>query len=218
MYLSMPYKIQYDTKKFPFKEILIKILGEESLETLHQKNKLDFFILHPTTQEPLDQKTPWHDLFYQKFQNEFQKLYLEFINHLKDNFDLNAVIYQKVPTFRIHQVGNLGVAEWHKDKKYNHGTTELNFWLPFTDTHSTNTIWLESKEDKEDFMPYDVKYGEILVFSGANLTHGNKINETNETRVSMDFRLVEIEKFSPSETGSINTKLKFDIGGYFEKM
>ena len=52
------------------------------------------------------------------------------------------------------------------------------------------------------------------MFSGA----GNKNNNSNETRVSVDFRLVDPNKFIPNEAGSINMKTKFDVGGYFEKL
>ena len=115
-------------------------------------------------------------------------------------------------------VNNLGVGEWHKDKTYNHDVSEVNFWLPFTDTYDTNTIWSESIEDLGDYRPYNVKYGEILVFSGANLTHGNKINTTEDTRVSIDFRLVDPTKFINNEKTSINGITNFTIGGYFEKI
>jgi ectoine hydroxylase-related dioxygenase (phytanoyl-CoA dioxygenase family) len=77
---------------------------------------------------------------------------------------------------------------------------------------------MESKEDKGDYKPYEVKYGEILVFSGANLMHGNRPNIGPSTRVSVDFRLVDPNKFIPTEAGSINMKAKFDVGGYFEKL
>jgi hypothetical protein len=77
---------------------------------------------------------------------------------------------------------------------------------------------MESIEDKGDYKAYKVNYGEILVFSGANLIHGNKPNQSLETRVSIDFRLVDPNKFIPNEAGSINMKSKFDIGGYFEKI
>ena len=49
---------------------------------------------------------------------------------------------------------------------------------------------MESEEGKEDFKGYDVSYGEILVFSGPNLLHGNQTNEEKDTRCSIDFRIV----------------------------
>jgi hypothetical protein len=212
MYLPTPYKLQYSTESFPFKEKIISILDEQDLEYIHLRDKIDVL------SRDKDQYTKWHKKYYDSFKDVISPLYVSLVDHLKNVFEYEEVIYQKIPTFRIHQVGNLGVGEWHKDKSYNHGTSEVNFWLPFTDTYETNTIWSESKEDLGDYQPYDVKYGEILVFSGANLMHGNKINTTNHTRVSMDFRLVDPKRFSPNQEGSINMKTPFDIGGYFEKI
>lgn len=70
--------------------------------------------------------------------------------------------------------------------------------------------------DLADFAPYEVKPGQIFVFDGANLSHGNKLNDTQVCRISVDFRVVDFEKFKPSEKGSINLNTPFDIGGYFD--
>jgi ectoine hydroxylase-related dioxygenase (phytanoyl-CoA dioxygenase family) len=212
MYLQLPYKIQYDTKKFQFKEIVKSMLGVTDLYTLHSLKQYEHF------SRERDQSTDWHNLYYSKFNTEFYPTYLELVKDLSNSFGYDSLIYQKIPTFRTHLVNNVGVGEWHRDRTYNHGTSEVNFWMPFTDTNDLNTIWMESVEGKEDFMPYNVKYGEILVFDGANLMHGNKTNLSSLTRVSVDFRLVDPVKFIPNTAGSINMNSLFDVGGYFEKL
>jgi ectoine hydroxylase-related dioxygenase (phytanoyl-CoA dioxygenase family) len=213
MYLSTPYKITYDTTKFPFRNIVSKMMEVSELETLHKVQDYDLLVREK------DQSTVWHKKYYDNFKENFLPTYIELVNELKERFNYNEIIYQAIPTFRVQLAnGNLGVGEWHKDKAYNHGATEVNFWLPFVDTNEYNTIWMESKEDKGDYRPYTVNYGEILVFDGANLIHGNKNNGTTQTRVSVDFRLVDPNKFTPNEAGSINMKTKFDVGGYFEKL
>jgi hypothetical protein len=58
--------------------------------------------------------------------------------------------------------GNIAVGEYHKDKwyrdaKWHSEVSELNYYLPFTNTYGTNTIWVESEEDKGDFTPIDCK-------------------------------------------------------------
>ena len=212
MYLRTPYKISYDTQKFPFREVIERMLESQELEQLHTMK--DYQVV---TRE-LDQKTHWHQLYYGKFQQEFQRLYQELVRHLAQKLGYSSVIYQKIPTFRVQLVGNLSVGEWHKDRSYNHGVSEVNFWLPFTDAYDTNTIWCESQEDLGDYTPYRVDYGEILVFDGANLMHGNQINQTPDTRVSVDFRLVDPNKFVENPGTSINGITSFTLGGYFEKM
>jgi ectoine hydroxylase-related dioxygenase (phytanoyl-CoA dioxygenase family) len=215
MYLPISYKIDYDTKKFPFKKIISNILEikELDLENLHLLE--DYGLLS----REQDQKTKWHKKYYDKFKTEFCFTYLKLIKELKERFEYKEIIYQQIPTFRVQLGnGNVAVGEWHKDKTYEHGTTEVNFWMPFTNTNSFNSVWIESSEDKGDYKPHLVNYGEILVFNGANLTHGNKKNESNETRVSIDFRLVDCNKFTPNSKGSINMNAAFDIGGYFNKL
>lgn len=218
MYLQTPYKINYDTHKYPFRQIVSKMLEvwEGDIIPLEDLHKLEHYELLIREK---DQSTIWHKRYYEKFKEEFLPTYVELIKELKERFGYNEIIYQAIPTFRVQLAGgNLGVGEWHKDRTYNHGTTEVNFWMPFVNTNRYNTIWMESKEDKGDYNSYEVNYGEILVFSGANLYHGNKPNESSETRVSVDFRLVDPNKFIPNEAGSINMKAKFDIGEYFEKL
>ena len=215
MYLPTPYKIDYDTKKYPFREIVSNMLeiNNNRLEDLHL---LENYGLLSREQ---DQKTKWHKKYYDKFQTEFLSTYLKLVKEIKERFEYKEIIYQQIPTFRVQLGdGNVAVGEWHKDKTYEHSATEVNFWMPFINTNVLNSIWTESSEDKGDYKPYLVNYGEILVFSGANLYHGNKNNKSNETRVSVDFRLVDPNKFTPNSKGSINTNTAFDIGGYFEKL
>jgi hypothetical protein len=207
------YKLRYDTSKFPFREIIKKTLNTNTLENLHEVEQYD------TLTRELDQSTTWHKLYYNKFSDSFSSTYTKFISEfIKPSFELDEIIYQKIPTFRVHLKNNQAVGEWHRDRDYNHGVTEINLWLPFTDTYGTNTIWMESEEGKEDFKPCNVSYGEVLVFDGANLLHGNKTNEEHDSRVSVDFRIVRPSEFIPSSKGSINTKTSFDVGGYFEKI
>jgi ectoine hydroxylase-related dioxygenase (phytanoyl-CoA dioxygenase family) len=212
MYLPVPYKVQYDTQKFPFKEIVESILEVDNLSELHKLKDYLFF------SREMDQSTDWHKAYYSKFSELFYPTYVELVKELANSFEYESIIYQKIPTFRTQLVNNLAVGEWHRDRAYNHGTSEVNFWMPFTDTNETNTLWMESSEGKEDFMPYTVKYGEILVFNGANLLHGNKTNTSDSTRVSVDFRLVDPAKFIPTKAGSINMNSSFEVGGYFEKL
>ena len=77
---------------------------------------------------------------------------------------------------------------------------------------------MESEEGKEDFKGYDVNYGEILVFSGPNLLHGNQTNIEKDSRCSIDFRIVHPDKFKTSDKGSVTANVKFNVGEYFEKL
>ena len=59
----------------------------------------------------------WHKTYYDNFKDKFYPLYKEFIvDFVKPTFEYDEIIYQKIPTFRVHQVDNLGVGEWHRDR------------------------------------------------------------------------------------------------------
>ena len=216
MFKNKSFLINYCTSQYPFRKLLESILETEDITKLHEVDNSNNLVKREN-----DSYSKWHSLFYKAFEVKFKSHYLNFMeNFIMPYFNLekNTLIYQKIPSFRAHLVHNLAVGEWHRDRDYNHDTNEMNFWLPFMNTYDTNTIWMESEENKGDIKPYSVDYGQILVFSGANLLHGNKINETTCTRTSIDFRLVEKDMFNPSSKQSINMRTKFDVGGYFEIM
>lgn len=204
-------KIKYDTEKYPFREAFSKALETTELEDLHELKYYEKFNVYN------DQDTVFHAKFYENYEKEVKPLYEKFVDEvIKPYFDFEPLVYQKVPTFRAHLVGNVAVGEWHKDRDYNHGVNEINCWLPVTRAYGTNTIWLESEEDKGDFEAYDVEYGEVLVFDGANLFHGNKDNIEEDTRVSFDFRVVNGQEFEDRDVATVSAGKGFKIGEYFE--
>lgn len=198
-------RLAFDTNKYKFKETVQKIL-EADLTDLETDDEV-FDQAH-------DQSSKWHKKFYAN-QDEFLRLYHEFIEGFIKPLFQEKIVYQKVPTFRVQLKNNVSVGEFHRDRDYNHNPKQINYFLPFTDTNEENTIWIESEEGKEDYQPQLLKYGEILVFNGANLKHGNKINRSGKSRVSVDFRVIPLSRYQDSEKESIHTKTKFNIGGYF---
>ena len=61
MYLNTPYKIQYDTKKFPFREVVENVLETPVLEKIHELDSYDVL------SRDKDQKTKWHKTYYENF-------------------------------------------------------------------------------------------------------------------------------------------------------
>ena len=84
-----------------------------------------------------------------------------------------------------------------------------------TKVWDTNTIWVESERDKKDYEPMEAEYGEYYIWDGANLMHGNKVNDTGRTRVSIDFRLIRAEDFEDSDKKSISNGTAMTVGGYW---
>ena len=212
------HRITYDTKIYDFKSVVENWLNNE-LSKLHLVKQYEHF------DREHDQSTMWHKLFYEKIRVDetFNNIYLKFlIDIIKPRFGEN-IIYQKIPTFRVHLPGNVSVGEFHKDKHYRNvewaeQVKELNYFVPLTDAYGTNTIWAETEEDKGDYQSFDSKHGECIEWNASNLTHGNKDNKTSKTRVSFDFRIIPKSRYVDSTHLSINTKIPFGIGGYYEEI
>ena len=210
----LTHKISYDTERFDFKRLIQKHYGVENLTQIDKwlNEEVPFF-----EDMTFDQSTDIHKHFYKIYDNdEFLSLYRLFLKEILQPGYGEALVYQAKPTFRVHLPNNVAVGDWHKDGDYNHQRTETNYWLPFTKAFGNNTIWIESEEDKGDYQAYDVEYGEVLVFKGSYLKHGNKPNDTGVCRVSVDFRVIPFSEYKQLEEQSSNLKLKFQIGSYYD--
>lgn len=204
--------IAYDTSRFPFAEIVAAHLNVRDLARLHE------IADYPTFTRATDQRTAFHRRFYQIGETFFE-VYHRFLRDVAAHaFGGAGLIHQRIPTFRVHLPNNLGVGEFHRDSDYAHPRTERNFWLPLTDAWGTNTIWIESEPGAGDYAPRAVRYGEVLLFDGGSLKHGNRINDTCHTRVSFDFRVIPKSDYAPSDGASINTNMRFEVGGYYEDL
>ena len=107
-------KFTYNKEKYNFRKIVEKILKIENLETIHLEAECPNYDLFPREE---DQGTIYHKRFYSD-NEQFLNLYDLFIKeYVRPRFD-EAVVYQKIPTFRVHFPNNIAVGEWHKDKKY----------------------------------------------------------------------------------------------------
>ena len=117
---------------------------------------------------------------------------------------------------------------WSSDSPF-----QINLWIPLTNSFSTNSMFIWNYEkslklmkrisngevldlspnklkiEKRDFLK--IKFGEILIFNPA-LIHGNSVNKTKSTRISLNVRLKSL--FSPEPTIS-NPDRKF--GTYYKK-
>lgn len=210
--------IKYNTKKYNFREQIQKYYNV-GLESFHLVEDYEL-----RTRET-DQQTIFHKTFYDSWDkdSELQRIYDEFmLKVVKPLFNNDEIVYQAKPSYRVQLVNNLGVGEFHKDSKYREDKEwvkkikERNFYLPLTDAKDTSTIWVESEPDKGDYSPMNSKYGDLVMWDGANLTHGNKQNKTKSTRVSIDFRVMSKNNYIDTNAVSINTKIPFKIGGYYK--
>lgn len=211
-------KYSYNTNQYPFAEMVGQIFNISDLSKIHENVESSDSLPEDPSQ---DQKTSFHKIFYAAYEdknNRFLKLYTDFVQHLRaKHFTGKTIIYQSRPTFRVHAPNNIAVAKWHKDKAYNHSSNEINIYLPVTSAFDTNTIWAESEEDKGDYAPMNANYGEYFIWNGANLLHGNKKNETSQSRVSLDFRFILPENFQYSGS-SVTHGVEMALGKYWTRL
>ena len=209
-------KHPYDLDRYCFRDEIEKMFGTNQLERIHEIEDCDFGILDMET----DNTTYLHKKFYEKVeQTNFLDDYKKFLKDVILPHFNEDLLYQKIPTFRIQVPDNISVAEFHNDKSYSHSPDEVNIFLPITEAKETYTIWSESQENLADYSPMNAEYGEYYIWDGANLKHGNKINESNISRFSVDFRVLPFSKYDENNMQeTITTKIKLKLGSYFELM
>ena len=210
-------RIKYDINKYSFRDIVSNWLETDDLSKLHKIKQYKHFV------RDNDQSTMWHKIFYNKIRESasFNEIYIRFLRDIiKPRFG-EEIVYQKIPTFRVHLPNNIAVGEFHKDKHYRNvkwaeKVKEINYYIQLTKSYGTKTIWAETEEDKGDYTPFNSDYGDCIEWDASNLTHGNEDNITSMTRVSFDFRVIPKSRYIDSNHLTINTKIPFGIGGYYE--
>lgn len=168
-----------------------------------------------------DSATALHYTFYEKLKRgwpKFEYIYETFISDVVSPLFEEDFLYQRWPTIRFHLVSNLAVGAFHTDAEFHHPAGEINFIIPLTNSDGTACPWVESEPGENDFQPMSLRIGHLIKFNGNILRHGNKVNETGDSRASMDFRVLPISKYNPGTTSeSITRKTKFIEGGYYKR-
>ncbi len=213
-------KYYYDHRKYKFAEKVKEIFDIEDLGLLHTKlpSNIKYNELHKLGE---DNKTWYHETFYKPINegnSDIISMYEELIgSEVSKLLNFDKFLYQRVPTFRVHTPNNIAVGGWHRDRDYNHSPYEINFYMPLNLAKDSSTIWAESREGKEDYSPINGDCGQIIVWDGANLKHGNMVNKTGRTRVSMDFRVMDYTRYDQSTTKeTVSASKKLILGDYFK--
>ena len=214
------FKIQsYDTKLYPFKELIEKLYQVNKLEKLHEL-KPELLPDEKLTFEN-EASTKFHKVFYDKLNNDwksFINLYEKFIKNEITNLIDEPFAYQYLPSYRVQIPDDQAVHKWHfdSDDDHKHPEGEINFCIAITEMKDTTAIWAETEPGKKDFSPMEIKYGEFFYFNGNKCTHGNKINTSTNVRISFDFRILPMSKYKPQYLEkSVTNKKKFIIGEYY---
>jgi hypothetical protein len=180
-----------------------------------------------------DTKTNYQRTFYNSPKYEaFRDYYYDFVrSYIFPLFpEETTLVVQKDPGFRVCPVDNtaLGIREgenpdgpigMHTDGEYNHPPEEVNFIVAVTEMWDTNSVYFESEPGKGDFSPLHLRRNEFVKIYANKLRHYNLRNNSGQTRVSLDFRVIPFSKYNPDyEKASVHGGRKMLIGDYFIRM
>lgn len=232
---NMKYDIQYykyNDKQYNFETLVTELFNINKLCDIHTLLDTKSTTLFSNEE---DDSTKLHSIFYKKLNGgwpKFMDTYKQFIKDIiMDIYNVDTLIYQAKPTFRVQIPNNIAVGGnkndstekygWHKDSdpEYNHPLTEKNFIVPLTTSRNTASVYIETYPGSNKFKPANMNVGEVFNFCGAECIHGNKPNTTGKSRVSFDFRVMLKNDYD--DNYSKNSKLsnkKFVIGEYYEIM
>ena len=221
----MNKKYRYDTKKYPFREMVCDLFSVKNLEQIHQSKphwvRDDYKKMYIDTENTTD----FHNAFYEKLNDNWIELYETYDKFVHEEIWKSVgekFHYQYLPSFRVQLPDkNQAVHTWHfdSDPLHKHPIGEINVWLPLTECFGNNSMWIESEPFKLDFKPFDGGYGDFWLNNGNVCLHGNKPNDTGQTRMSFDFRLIPLTKYDPNySTTSANKSSKFIVGEYYKEL
>ena len=129
----------------------------------------------------------------------------------------SSVFFQAAPCLRMACPSGMAATHPHCDAMYYHQPGQINYWLPLTHAFGNNSLWVESAPFRLDHAPLDVKCGEVARFYGNRCTHFTVPNDTQHTRITLDFRAVpgclfqRDYKLSRDRMG----RQMFAVGGYY---
>jgi hypothetical protein len=201
----------YDLARFDFPAVVKRLFDIDDLSQIGRGDRT------PLLDRQSDQSTTYHAAFYSGFASGIATTYRRFVAEFVPTvLGTTEFCFQKVPTFRIHLLGNVAVGEFHRDGDYNHASGEVNFWLPLTKCWESNSLWIERQRGHGDYAPVQAEPGEVLVFDAVHWAHGNRPNTTGVTRVSFDFRCIPMELYRESDRRSVSAGRRLSIGDYFD--
>ncbi len=193
-----------------------------ALDQLHKKLIDNKKLIYGTDQATLFHKAVYStfDLpnFYStKFWFYYKKLCLEIVDKLKDETNYRGEwSIQRYPTFRFHFPNNLSVFEFHRDSDYEHPLGEINCFYAITECKNSSALQVEKNLGFEDYVPLNLKSGEYAILNTSIFKHGDLINKTNKTRVSMDFRFIPDIHLNNTKVSKTNS-IKLNSDEYFIK-
>ena len=180
-------------------------LREHFLQSCNLPIDFDLSALHknaePTKDEMLFTFASNYCHFQAVYDDFVRSVCCPFVASLSDE-PMNEVYYQSFPCVRVVRPGDFSIGP-HADCAYGHHPTSINFYIPLTKIEDCASLFLESRPGSEDWHPIVGNYGMIKHFAGAICSHWTPENNTDFTRVSLDFRIIPGPMFHALKCGGL---------------
>jgi sporadic carbohydrate cluster 2OG-Fe(II) oxygenase/sporadic carbohydrate cluster protein (TIGR04323 family) len=201
-------RLNYDQNIFPFDKLFLDIVNK-----YFKQNGIGTISALKDIHTVVDQSTldPVYGALYDFMSTEkFLTLYRNYIKSIIAPQFGEQFFYQKKPGIRIH-LPQTKTVQYHTDEWYGHGENVINFWTPLTYSYGSNSLYVASLEESTTLIdrleksrapmseinlqlakiskPLDINLGETFCFC-ARVAHGTERNETADTRVSLDYRVL----------------------------
>lgn len=213
--------LDYDTGRFPFRALAEGMIAEAGypgvrLERLHEEVP-DHEVMTLLKQLGKATREPAFQAVYRRFAAEVIQPLCGVPIALQRYANVRALL----PNQAAKRI------PFHTDSWYGHSPDERNVWLPLTAAYDSNSMQIMDFERSLSEIDFAVRnelslgemearfaprsrpvvacYGQVALFTPLHL-HGNLVNETGATRMSIDFRVAP-KGFRPN---------KKYAGGYFE--
>ena len=191
----------YDLETFPLDRVLAETLGVSDLSKIH--------LNRPRNEDKGEMMSPLRNRgSRRRFHQLFDSFVVSHVIPLLHSQALsNGILYtnrhqlqrgkpqtivyryQAFPSINIVRPGECST-DPHCDMTQGHSIGNISFHIPLTATYATNAVYVESRPGREDWHPLATSApGLGFQFDGARCLHFNLKNETDITRVSLNFRI-----------------------------
>ena len=195
----------------------------DKLENLHESFPNHKKLLKKGT----DQSTIFHRAIYSTFDDKnffltdfwksYSELSLEIVEILKNETGyFGEWAIQRYPTIRFQFPENVSVFEFHRDSNYSHPIGEINCFYAINKCINSSALQVEKNLGFEDYVPLNLNPGQYALLNTSIYKHGDFLNVTNKTRISMDLRFIPNSKLT-NENISLTKGIGFNSNSYFIK-
>jgi hypothetical protein len=189
--LTKKNEFKFEREEFGLRDAFLRVLDLEETFPLSELHTVHAYRADDRDEKMNLMKNFTIDSKRLHFHEAFDKFFLAVIaKHVGSVMpDESILYYQSFPCLRVVRPGEFSIGV-HSDTSYGFSQANINFYVPLTSIRGSNSLVLESMPGLEDWDDICADYGSVVRFYGALCAHFTPENTTNQTRVSLDFRVI----------------------------